>query len=158
VKLKFVLMKSILILLLFTVLLSCNRQSKIMLIDTTDSKFKVGQVWKYKTRPNEENSRLTIAKVENEPKNGNIIHITVTNLKIKNPHAPSGYTDLIGHMPLAESAVAESATELSNEMPDLSSYKEGYQDWREAFDNGRGGIWTLPVSECVAAMEEVVNK
>ena len=157
-KLKFVLMKSILILLLFTVLLSCNRQSKIMLIDTTDSKFKVGQVWKYKTRPNEENSRLTIAKVENEPKNGNIIHITVTNLKIKNPHASSGYTDLIGRMPLAESAVAESATELSNEMPDLSSYKEGYQDWREAFDNGRGGIWTLPVSECVAAMEEVVNK
>lgn len=128
-----------------------------MLIETTDSKFKAGQVWKYKTRPNEEGSVLTIAKVENEPKHGNIIHITVTNLKIKNPHAPSGYTDLIGHMPLAERAVAERVTELTNEKPDLSRYKEGYQDWREAFDNGRAGIWTLPVSECVAAMETAIK-
>jgi len=129
-----------------------------MLTDTIDSKFKVGQVWKYKTRPYEENSVFTIAKVENEPKNGNIVHITVTNLRIRNPHAPSGYTDLIGHMPLAENSVAESVTELSNKTPDLSAYEEGYQDWREAFDSGRGGIWTLPVSECVAAMEEVINK
>ena len=128
-----------------------------MLTDTTDSKFKVGQVWKYKTRPNEENSVLTIAKIENEPKNGNIVHITVTNLKIKNQHSPSGYTDLIGHMPLAESAVAESVTELSDETPDLSAYEEGYQDWREAFDNGRGGIWTVSVSECVAAMEQAIQ-
>ena len=128
-----------------------------MLTDTTDSKFKVGQVWKYKTRPNEESSVLTIAKVENAPEIGNIIHITVNNLKVKNPRAPAGYTDLIGHMPLAESAVAESVTELSNELPDLSIYKEGYQDWREAFDKGQAGIWTLPVSECVAAMETAIQ-
>ena len=129
-----------------------------MLTDTINSKFKVGQVWKYKTRPNEKNSVFTVAKIENEPKNGNIIHITVTKLKIKNSHAPSGFTDLIGHMPLAESAVAESVIELSNETPNLSSYKEGYQDWREAFDKGQAGIWTSPVSECIAAMEDAINK
>ncbi len=53
-----------------------------MLTDVTDSKFKVGQVWKYKARPNEENSVFTVVKVENESKLGNIIHISVRNLKI----------------------------------------------------------------------------
>ena len=94
---------------------------------------------------------------ENEPKNGNIIHITVINLKIKNPQAPFGYIDLVGHMPLVESAIAGSVIELSDETPDLLSYEEGYQDWREAFDEGRGGIWILPVSECIAAMETAIN-
>lgn len=129
-----------------------------MLIDVTDSKFKIGQVWKYNTRPNEDDSVFSVVRVENESKLGNIIHISVRNLKIKNPHAPSGFGDLIGHMPMAESALAESVTELSSEKPDLSTYEDGYKQWREAFDAGQAGIWKLPLAECVAAMEEIINK
>lgn len=149
--------KKLVIFLFAGLLLSCSVQSKNMATDTTDSKFKVGQVWKYKTRPNEPDSVFTIAKIDNEPKSGVIIHITVSNLKIKNPQAPSGYTDLVGHMPIAEKAIADSVTELSNQKPDLSSYEDGYQEWRKAFDSGKAGIWTLPVSECVAAMEQEIQ-
>ncbi len=59
---------------------------------------------------------------------------------------------------MAESALAESVTELSSEKPDLSTFEDGYKQWREAFDSGQAGIWTLPLSECVAAMEEIINK
>jgi len=43
--------------------------------EVTDSKFHIGQVWKYKTRPNEEQSTLTILRIESLPKLGVIVHI-----------------------------------------------------------------------------------
>ncbi len=41
--------------------------------DYTDSKFKEGQVWAYKTRQKEENSYLIILKVEKYDKQGVVI-------------------------------------------------------------------------------------
>ncbi len=59
---------------------------------------------------------------------------------------------------MEESALAESATELSDEKPDLSSWQDGCRQWREAIDAGQAGILTLPLAECVGAMEEIVNR
>lgn len=38
-------------------------------------KYNVGQEWKYKTRPGEENSILKILKIEEYPATGKVIHI-----------------------------------------------------------------------------------
>ena len=51
--------------------------------DATESRYKVGQVWSYKTRPNETKSTFIVVKVENDPKLGNIVHIALRDLKIK---------------------------------------------------------------------------
>jgi hypothetical protein len=42
----------------------------VSLTDTTDDKFRVGDVWDYETRKGEERSRLTILKVDNSPELG----------------------------------------------------------------------------------------
>lgn len=64
-----------------------------------DDKFKVGQIWKYNTRTGEDNSTLTILKVEKYDSAGVVIHIYVNGRKVKNPQRPSGFYDDIGHLP-----------------------------------------------------------
>src|SRR5687768_1711347 len=78
--------------------------------DFQDDKFKVGQIWNYKTRPGEENSKLTILKVEKYDRVGVVLHIYVDGLKLKNIQKPSGFSDDIGHLPFSIEAVLKSVT------------------------------------------------
>ena len=129
-----------------------------MLKDTTESRYKVGQKWSYKTRPNEKDSYLIVVKVENHPKLGNIIHIAVRDLKMKNPRSPDGISDKVNHMPFAEEAINKSAIKILKEKVDLPDYEEGYNMWREAFDAGRAGIYTITLAEAVDVMEASLNQ
>jgi hypothetical protein len=124
--------------------------------DTAESKYKVGQVWSYKTRPDEEKSYFIVVKVENHPKLGNIIHIAVHGLKLKKPNGD--FIENADHMPFAEEAINKSAVKLLKEKADLPDYKEGYRMWREAFDAERAGIYTIPIAEAVEIMEETLNQ
>src|SRR3989442_16012576 len=76
--------------------------------NSAESRYKVGQVWSYKTRPSEEQSTITIVKIETDPKLGKLVHISVTGLKIKNSDSELEYTTDIGHMPFAEKAIDKS--------------------------------------------------
>ena len=49
-----------------------------------EAKYKPRQKWSYKTRPGEEDSYLIVLKVDKDPKLGNIIHIALRKLKMKN--------------------------------------------------------------------------
>jgi len=70
-------MKTIKILIIMAGLLNwltgCNEPKDKR--DFQDDKFKVGQIWKYNTRTVEENSTLTILKVEKYNSVGVVIHI-----------------------------------------------------------------------------------
>lgn len=128
-----------------------------MLKDTDDSAYKVGQVWTYQTRPNEENSILIIVKVENDTELGNIIHINLQGLKVKSPYKENDFLGNIDHLPIAEEVLAKSLLAKVKDVAELPEYKRGYKEWRQAFDAGKAGIWKLPVAECVAVIEEVIN-
>lgn len=123
-----------------------------------DMKYSVGQEWNYKTCPTEENSTLTILKIEEYPKNGKVIHISVSGLKMKNPQHPDGIADRISHLPLSEEALDNSVTSLKNEThrkPD-STEIDGYSYWKREFDKGKAGVFSTPVSEIVTLMEESI--
>ncbi len=123
-----------------------------------DMKYSVGQEWNYKTRPTEENSTLTILKIEEYPKHGKVIHISVDELKMKNPQHPDGIADRISHLPLSEAALDNSVTSLKNETrrkPD-STEMDGYSYWKKEFDKGKAGVFSIPVSEIVSVMEESI--
>ncbi|HEX8738473.1 MAG TPA: hypothetical protein VF721_24290 [Pyrinomonadaceae bacterium] len=124
----------------------------------TDSKYKVGQMWSYKTRPQEKKSYFIIVKIDVHPKLGNIIHIAVHDLKIKNPNSRSGFSDEVNHMPFSEAAINKSADKLLKEKIDLPDYEEGYQLWKEAFDSHHAGIYTITLAEAVDAMEASLNQ
>jgi len=73
--------------------------SKIFFVTDQDEKYKVGQVWEYKTRKGEEKSTFTIVGVEKHKKLGTIINVYVGGLKIKNPNDDNGLSDEIQHLP-----------------------------------------------------------
>ena len=125
--------------------------------DFQDDKFKVGQIWKYKTRLGEENSTITILKVEKYDKNGVVIHIYVSGLKLKNPQLPHGFSDNIGHLPLSKDAMLKSITTIVSENNNLPDFIEGYKTWQEAFDNDKGGVFSIEVGDAVKYVEETIN-
>ena len=126
--------------------------------DTTESRYKVGQRWSYKTRPGEEASYFVVVKVESHPKLGNFIHIAVRGLRMKNPRSPDGFSDTVNHMPFAERAVEKSAVKLLKQEEKLPDFAEGYKLWREAFDAERAGVYTITLAEAVEVMEASLNR
>jgi TonB family protein len=125
----------------------------------TEEKYKSGQKWSYKTRPGEEDSYLIVLKVDKDPKLGNIIHIALGKLKMKNELSPDGnISENVDHMPLSQDALDKSGLKLLEEKTDLPDFAEGYQMWREAFDADRGGVYSITVAEAVNVTEAGLNQ
>jgi hypothetical protein len=144
-----------LLLCLFVTIISFNfiKAQEPELKDTTDSKYKVGQKWSYKTRPNEKDSYFIVLKVENYPKFGNIIHIALSNLKVKNPGSPNGITDQIIELPFAERFIDESAVKILKEKVALPNYQARYDFWRKNVEAKKGGVHTSSIAKFIDVME-----
>ena len=145
--------------LCFSILLAMTAYGSVqesMLKDTTESKYRVGQVWSYKTRPNEKKSTFIVVRVESHPKLGNIVHIALRDLKLRKPGGD--FIEQAGHLPFAEEAINKSAVKLLKEKAELPDYEEGYGLWREAFDAGRAGVYTITIAEAVDVMEQSLNQ
>jgi hypothetical protein len=120
--------------------------------------FAPGQVWTYPTRPGEQASRIVVCRVEADPKLGEIVHIHVKGVRLKNKHAPGGSIDEIGHMPYSGDALRKCVTKLESSGAPLPAFEEGYREWRRAFDQHKAGVWTAPVSEAIAGIESGLNQ
>lgn len=120
--------------------------------------FKPGQVWTYSTRSGEEGSRIVVCQVETDTKIGEIVHISVNGLRIKNKHAPGGFGSEIGHMPYEGEALRKTVLALESSNGVIPEFESGYQEWKAAFDSGQAGVWTASVSEAIAGMESALNQ
>jgi hypothetical protein len=119
------------------------------------SKYEPGQVWSYKTRPGEESSRLTILEVETHAKAGTLVHVRVSDVKIKKA---DGILDVIEHLPCAEEALDQSDVELVAEDAELPDFSEGYKLWKEAFDKGQAGAFAVPIAKSIEVMEQILTE
>jgi hypothetical protein len=61
-------------------------KNDVALKETTDEKFRVGDVWEYHTRKGEKHSRITILKVDESPELGTIVHTGVDKVRLSNCH------------------------------------------------------------------------
>jgi guanyl-specific ribonuclease Sa len=105
------------------------------------SKFRAGQVWAFKTPPNQPNAKLTVLRVEDGGKVGTVVHIALSGVSFGD-----GQT-AIPHLPFAESAVEQCVTTLERESGPVPDFAEGYRLWREAFDAGKGGVFSITVAD-----------
>ena len=122
------------------------------------TKFAAGQVWKYKTRPNETDSRLTVVRVDpDDHEFGNIIHIYISAVDIPNSDAPDGKTVFIQHMPYEEEALSKSVIELDTETKELPDYLDGYKLWKSAFEKGEAGVFSVDVSQAVDFVQQSIS-
>lgn len=99
--------------------------------------FETGQLWKYKTKPGEEDSRLLILKVEElEPETA--VHISIL-----------GDSDFPAHMPFSANAINKSVVMLVSEDVELPDFQEGYEYWRKYYDLGEAGLYKISVAEAL---------
>lgn len=122
----------------------------------TTTRFAVGQRWHYKTRTGEEPSILSIVKIDGIAGKGNVIHISLDGLRIKNPAAPNGFTDRADHLPFSEEAIEKSVTNLVGTETTGTDWQQGYAMWEAEYRKGRAGHFTIPVAEAVATLGEVL--
>jgi hypothetical protein len=121
-----------------------------------DQEFAVGQVWAYKTRDGEEASRLVIDKVEEDVRLGQIFHISVTGLEIR--VGGSIFTRALPHLPVSLKTLKLSCTKLIEQSVPNPDYLPGYSAWRQAFDAGHAGIYTISVADIVSLAEVALSK
>lgn len=115
--------------------------------ESGDSKFRPGQMWQYKTRPNEEASTLTILKIETLPKQGTIIHIRIDRIRVKTCKGGPEPDEL--HLPFTRHAVERSITKLVKE-GSIPDFQAGYDAWK----NACGGVYTISVADAVQSIED----
>ena len=120
--------------------------------------FSEQQVWSYKTRKGEEASTILINKVESHQKLGQIFHISVSGVRVKNPRAPSGVSSELPHFPVSKQTLEMSCTELIGKAAPNPAYVQGYNEWKRAFDQGNAGVFTISVAEIVQFIEDAVSK
>jgi hypothetical protein len=118
--------------------------------------FEEGQVWAYKTRPGEVESRLLIDKVEDDPKLGRIFHISISKVQIKG--GPITLTDELPHLPVSLQTLELSCTKLIGRSDPNPRYLPGYRMWRQAYDAGRAGIYTISIAEILDLTEKMLQK
>lgn len=111
-------------------------------------RFEPGQVWTYRTRPDEEVSRVIVCRVDSHETDNAIIHIFVEGVAIAGAHTA------ISHAPICEKALRESVLSLESMRESLPGYEEGYKTWQTSYDEGDAGVFTISVAECVEVIEE----
>lgn len=111
-----------------------------------------GAVCRYRTRPGEEESRLTVLKLDPSGP-GTVYSVSLSGLKLQNPHLPGGMQGHMEHLPFYMGALENSGVEVieHGEPPELPP---GYAQWRDAVSTGRAGAFTVTVAEVLDMVEQ----
>lgn len=120
--------------------------------------YQAGQIWQYKTRLGEEQSRLYIVKVETLSNGERAFHIYLDNLRIPDGRLPGRVQTELPHAPVSAKTLDLSVVKLQGSTADLPDVSEGYAAWREAYDAGEGGIFTIPVSQIIDFIEGIARQ
>jgi hypothetical protein len=126
--------------------------------DIEHRRYEIGQVWHYHSRRGEDDSTLTIVKIESYPRIGAVIHIVVEGVRMINPDRPDDLIRQIGHMPFGDAALDASVTDLMGHRVSLPSFEEGYREWRQAFDDGDAGMFIITVAEAIDFLEQSITQ
>jgi hypothetical protein len=101
---------------------------------------------------------LYIVKIETLSRGQYAFHIYLDNLRIPNSHLPSRMQTELPHSPVSSETLDLSVVKLLGTATTLPDISEGYLAWREAYDAGEGGIFTISVAEIVEFIEEATRE
>ena len=121
------------------------------------SRFQVGQIWQYRVRPVDPQSTLQIVTVDLLHEKEVAVHVQVRGLNMKSsPTKPE--EGIASHLPFSEEALEASVTNLLYQVSPLpDDFEEGYEMWREAFLEGKAGIFSVPVAEVISMIENTMS-
>ncbi|MGA7155924.1 MAG: hypothetical protein WBY53_03710 [Acidobacteriaceae bacterium] len=114
----------------------------------SDAKFAPGQVWSFRSRDFEPDATVTILKIESLPKIGEIVHVKIDGIRLRNCSGGPEPTS-IEHAPFTRDAIERSAIKLLRTGA-VPAFEDGYNYWKDHC----GGVYTIPVSEMVIVDEK----
>lgn len=115
-----------------------------------------GQSWTYRTRPGEEDSRLAIRKIDVEPEDGEVFHVSILGVKLRNHRVPGGLQPAMHHAAVSRATLDKSLLDVDGSADADESWRDGYAVWRQAYDNGDAGVFDLEVKDILGYIEMVV--
>jgi hypothetical protein len=115
-----------------------------------------GQVWTYDHRPGEDGSRVVIRKIGVEPEDGEVFHVSIVGVKLRNHRVPGGAQPAMHHAAVLRATLDKSLRELTTASDEDPAWQNGYAVWRQAYDNGDAGVFELSVPEILGYIEMVV--
>lgn len=108
-----------------------------------------GQVWEYKTRPQDAGSLLKIGRIEDGGKLGRIYHISIIGIVLGGKPGASE----LQHAPVSQVTLDASVTRLSDAKRDWPDIEGGIAEWRKA----RGGVFDVSVSQIVDMLDKMMS-
>ncbi len=117
--------------------------------------FRVGQVWRYRTRPHEPGSTLTVTRLTDDPVVGRLVHVRIDGLVLSIPSG--GPADSLPHAVLTEAALGESVTELVGQAEALPDDRDWYEAWRSGHEEGESQVSEEPVAELLDTLEDMLS-
>jgi hypothetical protein len=118
--------------------------------------YAVGQAWTYRTRPGEEASRVAIRQIDREPEDGEVFHISILGVKLRNHRVPGGLQPAMHHAAVSRATLDASLLAQEGEADGDGRWRDGYAVWRLAYDNGDAGVFDMPVADILGYIEGVV--
>jgi hypothetical protein len=115
-----------------------------------------GQAWTYRTRPGEEASRVMIRRVDIEPEDGEVFHVSILDVKLRNHKVPGGSQPAMHHAAVLRGTLDASLLQADGDADTDETWLNGYDVWRQAYDNGDAGVFDLTVAEILGYIEKVV--
>ena len=111
-----------------------------------------GQIWEYRTRPEDRGSLLKIQKIETlegGEQNELIYHVSLIGLR---------FTDLpiaseLQHAPFSKASLDASVLRLSSSGASFPDPTAGIAEWRSA----KGGVFVISVADAVRVAEETIR-
>ena len=124
---------------------------------TSEPSLAVGQRWSYEARPGEAESTLVIGRLEQHPSLGEVAHISVFGIRVKNPQSADGISKTLGHIPISVTSLRSSLLEFVRSGSPDENFEQGYAIWSEAVEDGKGGVFSIPVKNVVSYVEKTLN-
>lgn len=115
----------------------------------------VGQKYSFSIEGNHPDPHFVVCKIDLDH-GKEIVSISFGGLKFINPHSDTGFGETISHAPVEKKALLNDQIKLLESGVELPEYEEGYKTWRQAFEAGDGGYFTIPPEKVVEYIIEIV--
>ena len=119
-----------------------------MMFVASPARYAEGQVWEYKTRPQDAGSLAKIQKIEESP-HGTIYHISLIRIHIR-----PNESDVLQHAPVSEQTLNDSVTKQVADPGTFPDATAGIAEWR----NARGGVFTISIGEIAEVLSRSADR
>jgi hypothetical protein len=120
---------------------------------TNPPAFAAGQLWRCAGRNADETPLLLINRVDQHPRGGEIFHVSIAGVRLKNPADPSGITTTLPHVPVIRQTFERSQARFVRPQAPDPAYLAGHSQWKQEFDAGNAGSFGVSVAEVLEFVE-----